>query len=140
MPLAKCARCKNMFNKTDRPICADCDPLETSDYDKVRAILEAHPDLNAEEAAEKAEVDIAVITRMLKDGLLADNSTNKNPTCGQCGAPALSASKRLCQPCLDKMNAGVARAQASLKLEERKHVEVGEYMNARAAFDNKRRN
>ncbi len=139
MPLAKCARCKTMFNKEDRPICAACEPLETADYEKVRAVLETHPDLNSEEAAEKAEVDIAVITRMLKDGMLTDSAATKAATCGQCGAPALSASKRLCQPCLDKMNAGMARAQASLKMEAPKRVEVGEYMNARAAFDSKRR-
>lgn len=139
MPLAKCLRCQTMFNKESSPICGGCMPAELEDQDKVRALLESEPNLSTEEAAEKAEVDISVITRMLKDGILADVASSGPPTCGQCGAPAISASKRLCQPCLDKLNSNVARAQASIKFEEKKRVEVGEYMNARQAFADKRR-
>lgn len=139
MPLAKCVRCKTMFNKESSSVCPPCLPAETEDQDKVRALLEKQPDLSTEDAAEKAEVDIAVIIRMLKDGILADSAASGPAMCGQCGAPAISASKRLCQPCLDKLNSNVARAQASIKMDDRKPAEVGEYMNVRQAFTEKRR-
>ncbi len=138
MPLAKCARCKKMFNKEDSPICRHCIPAEEADYDKVRAALEKEPRLNAEEVAAKAEVDVECVKRMLEAGVI-EAVTGEGVRCGMCGAPAISASKRLCQACLDKLNMDMAKAQSKIRLGMKKPPEIGGKADVHQAFDAKRR-
>lgn len=116
MPLTNCARCKKLFNKaTVVAICPECEPDESADVEKVREVIKCEPDLNIEEAAARAEVGIGVVKRMLELGALARFDPNEKVHCGKCGAPAISASKRLCQACLDRLNLEVAEAQRSLQ-------------------------
>lgn len=139
MPLTTCPRCKKIFDKMNASVCPKCQEAENEDYDRIRSVLDAKPNLNAEQVAAEAEVDIQVVTRMLDDGLIANISLSDEVKCGRCGAPAISRSKKLCQACLEKLNVEVARAQAGVKLSERKKVQVGEFLHARKAFDQKRR-
>jgi len=137
MPLAACPRCKKMFNKTDRiPVCAACMEAEESDYAKVREVISRVPGINGEDAAKEAEVGIDVVQRMLKEGVVATVNPMERIICGRCGEhPAISAAKKLCQVCLDKLNAEVAAATRDIKLTERKQAQVGEYLSAKRAFD-----
>jgi len=139
MPLATCPRCKKMFNKVKSSVCPKCQEAESADCDKIRSVLDARPNLNAEQVAAEADVDVHVITRMLDDGLISNVSLSEQVKCGRCGAPAISRSKKLCQACLEKLNAEVAQAQAQMKLSDRKKVQVGEFLHARKAFDQRRR-
>ena len=142
MPLAKCPRCSRMFNKMHNLVCPGCQPAEDSDADAIRETLEEHPNLNAEQVAEVTGVDLNVVLRLIEQGGLAVASSLEASSikCGRCGAPAISASKKLCQGCLEKLNAEVAQAQRSVHLSERKQVEVGTYHeNVRQALDQKRR-
>lgn len=140
MPLAKCARCNKMFNKTDVPVCSDCLPHEEDDYDKVRSIIEESPNLSTDEVAERADVDINVVKRMLDQGIVAMKTASEKVTCGMCGAPAISLSKRLCQACLDKLNSQMLRAQSQVKLST-KPKQSGDTSSGGVhnAFDQKRR-
>jgi hypothetical protein len=52
---------------------------------------------------------------------------------------AISATKKLCQSCLDKLNQEVAAAQKGIKHNEKKNVQVGEYGSAGQTFKDKRR-
>jgi len=128
-----------MFNKMKASVCPNCQEAENADYDAIRSVLDAKPSLNAEQVAADAEVDIQVVTRMLDEGLIANVSLSDQVKCGRCGAPAISCSKKLCQACLDKLNAQVAQTQAQMRLSDRKKVQVGEFLHARKAFDQKRR-
>ena len=141
MPLASCARCKKMFNKVSSQICPLCKDAEDADYEKIRAVIDTDPNLNVEQVSQEAEVDLSVVQRMVKEGLVSAVTLEecKGIKCGQCGAPAISITKRLCKICLDKMNAQMARAQSTIKLEEKKEVQVGEYSNVRKVFDQKRK-
>ena len=140
MPLAKCVRCNRMFNKVQAPVCPACQPDEEADYEKVREIVNREPDLDAAAVAEEANVDIEVVRRMLTEGQLVTVTQIAGIVCGRCGAPAISASKKLCQSCLEKLNMEVAKAQANIKLGMKKNVEVGEYdLNVRRAIEQKRR-
>ncbi len=140
MPLAKCVRCARMFNKIQTPVCPACEPDEEADNEKIREVVNRDPSLNAEAVAEAAQVDISVVRRMLNEGQLVTVLQASDITCGRCGAPAISASKRLCQACLEKLNLEVAQAQASIKLGVKKNVEVGEYdLNVRRSIEQKRR-
>lgn len=114
MPLANCPRCKKMFNRMSVSVCNECEPLEEQEYQKVRKIIEVQPDLSVDKAAELAQVDAAVIKRMMTQGILTSVSADQKFYCGKCGAPAISASKRLCQACLDRLNLQVAEVQRSL--------------------------
>ena len=129
MPLAKCPRCKKMFNKADNTVCSDCITLEMEDQDKVRAILDQNPNMNAEALSTKADVPIDVVHRMLEMGDLTSVSLGEQPRCGRCGAPAISASKKLCQGCLEKLNVEMARAQRTIKLKDKPQARIGEYDN-----------
>ena len=139
MPLATCPRCKKIFEKTRTIVCVKCQEAENADYDKIRAVLERDPSLNAEETAEEAGVTVQCVTRMLQEGLIANVSLSESVKCGRCGAPAISLNKKLCQACLEKLNAEVASAQSKIKLAQKKRVQVGEYQLARKAFEEKRR-
>lgn len=138
MPLAKCPRCGKLFDKTATLVCQNCVADEEKDYDKVRALLEKSPELTAEAAAARAQIDVAVVKRMLEQGIVAFKTGAGEIACGMCGAPAISVSKRLCQGCLDKLNAQVVRAQNQVKLSARQQPEVG-LGSAHKAFDEKRR-
>jgi hypothetical protein len=139
MPLATCPRCKKIFEKTRSIVCAKCQDDENADYDKIRAVLERNPNLNAEQAAEEAELPVQCVTRMMQEGLISNVSLSESVKCGRCGGPAISLSKKLCQGCLEKLNAEVASAQSKIKLSQKKNVQVSEYLHARKAFEEKRR-
>lgn len=129
MPLAKCPRCKKMFNKADAAVCTGCMTEEREDQDKVRAILDKNPNMNAESISIKADVHIDVVNRMLEMGELTSVGLGEQPRCGRCGAPAISVSKKLCQGCLEKLNAEMAQAQRTIKLKEKPQARIGEYDN-----------
>lgn len=141
MPLSTCPRCKKMFNKTaEVPVCSACDADEQAEYEKVREALHKEPGLSMEEAAKAAEVTLAVVQRMLKEGALASTNPIEKVMCGRCGQnAAISAAKKLCQPCLDKLNQEVAQATAAIKLAEKKQSNVGEYLSAKRSFEERGR-
>lgn len=138
MPLAKCPRCEKLYDKVSAIVCQNCIADEEADYEKVRALLEESPELTAEAACAKAQIDVAVVKRMLEQGIVAFKSGAGKVTCGMCGAPAISVSKRLCQTCLDKLNAQVIRAQSQVKLSTRQQPDIG-LGSAHKTFDEKRR-
>lgn len=140
MPLAKCPRCQKMFNKQHTLVCPSCKPAEDADTDLVRSAVEDNPNMNAEQVSELTGVDIQVVMRLVEVGAIASLSALEDAkiVCGRCGAPAISASKRLCQACLEKLNAEVAVQQRRIKLDGRKEVQVGTYhANVREALDKK---
>ncbi len=142
MPLAKCPRCKKMFNKSGSLVCPKCQPQEDEDADNVRQAVEEHPNLSAEGVSELTGVDVQVVMRMIDSGAIASTITldGLDIKCGRCGAPAISASKKLCQGCLEKLNAEVAVAQRSVKLDLKKAPQIGTYnMNVRQTLDDKKR-
>lgn len=140
MPLASCVRCKKIFNKLNSSVCPACQPDEEQDFQKVREALEKSPELSIDDAAEAAGVGVAVITRMLKEGVLENLAMSEAVTCGRCGAPAISASKRLCQNCLDRLNLDVAEAQQTLQTELREKTKSASTgMNVRRVLDEKRK-
>lgn len=141
MPLATCARCNQMFNKVQSPVCGTCQDAEDADFEKIRKVIEQNENLNVEEVAEAADVEIPVVRRMVDEGLVKQVATldGDGTRCGQCGAPAISTSKKLCQVCLDKLNTQMTKAQAQIKLGQRREVEVGEFANARKTFEEKRK-
>jgi len=128
-----------MFNKVASPVCQACQPAEDTDMDKIHGILAENENLTPEEVAEEAGVDVAVVLRMVQEGLITQVRAGEGAVCGKCGAPAISMSKKLCQVCLDKLNAEVSKAQASIRLEKKKVPQLGEYINARKAFEEKRK-
>ena len=140
MPLAGCARCKKMFGKTTSPVCAACQADEDVDIEKVRALVRTNPELNSEELTERAEVDLEVVQRMIRSGILMSAVVEGGQVkCGRCGGRAISASKKLCQPCLDKLTMEMAQAQAGIRLGARKPPEIGgNPLNVRKTLETKR--
>ena len=139
MPLATCPRCKKLFNKQDAPVCVNCQAAEENDIEKVRGVVNDNPEMNAEEVAAEAEVSVEVVNRMLDAGTIerlgaADLEQVK---CGRCGAPAISASKKLCEACLSKLNQEMAQAQANIKLGMRKQTQVGMYSGVQEEKEDK---
>lgn len=140
MPLATCARCGKMFNKKNSPVCSVCQKSEDEDMEKVRKVVENDPNLNAEEIAEKAQVDIRVVNRMIDLGMLVRSvELDANIKCGMCGAPAISVTKKLCQACLEKLNAEVVKAQSQIKLDAKKTPKIGETLTTHEVLEVKRK-
>jgi hypothetical protein len=103
--LAKCPRCGKLFSKSPATlVCINCKPLEDADYDKVREVLGANPGLNPDGLAQKAGVPLACVKRLMEDGRVASGAVDKEMhKCGRCGAPAISADKRLCEGWLHEL-------------------------------------
>jgi len=139
MPLIACPRCKKIFDKTRSAVCTRCQDAEDDDFDKIRTVLDRNSDLNAEQVAEEGQVTIDCVMRMIEEGLIANVNLAEKIKCGRCGAPAISQSKKLCQACLEELNTEMAQAQSKIKIGQKKQVQVGEYLHARRALEEKRR-
>lgn len=140
MPISNCPRCKKLFDKRKFPVCPKCEPHEQADYEQIRETLGKVPHLSAEEIAIEANMDRDVVLRMLEQGLIQIVTVNQTVKCGRCGAPAISISKRLCQSCLEKLNAEAAIQQSRIKLPPKKNAQVGEMVvNVRKAVQSKRK-
>ena len=140
MPLAKCDRCDKLFAKTDTPICPKCVPDEEKDHEAVRSCLNEHPNLSAEAISELTGVTIKCVMRMIDEGLVTNSLFTGAMKCGKCGAPAISASKKLCNACLEEMNRRVAKQRSQLEQQTVKSVRVGEHATVRQTIEEKRRN
>ncbi len=137
MPLAKCPRCDRIFNKIDAPVCLSCMPDEDADYETLRKSLEEQPNLTPQEIADATGVSLDCILRLIEAGRLATMpDLQTNVSCGRCGAPAISVTKRLCESCLQKLNSEVAKAQASIKLAQKKKLQIGAGMHIRKWEEN----
>ena len=122
MPLAACARCRKLFEKKDRPICVVCAPDEETDYETVRAALDETPSQSARQLAETTDVDLDCIMRFIAEGRIAVIELLAPAVCGQCGAPAISSLKRLCQKCLSKLTTQEARDSMRVRTGEGKPI------------------
>lgn len=140
MALAKCSRCETLFNKMSASVCPQCIEDEEDDFETIRTCLQENPDISAEAVSKLSGVDLKCVLRMLDQDLISNVSVSGPVKCGQCGAPAISHAKRLCQACLEKLNRKMVEARNAIHLEQRKQAEVGEYMNVRQELDLKRKN
>ena len=113
--LAKCARCSKLFNKIVSEVCNNCQPDEDTDFSRIQDVLSRVQRLNAEEVAEEAGVGIECVLRMLREGRIDNVNQESSATCGRCGAPAISMSKRLCQRCLMNLDRECAMAIHDLR-------------------------
>lgn len=143
MPLTNCVRCDKLFNKETSPVCGVCQEGEDADHDTIRGILEENPHLNAEQVAELTGVHIDCVLRMIDGGKISTLSDVdlEGIKCGRCGKPAISATKRLCESCLGKLNEEAAKARKKVQLGDKRSVEVGGHarMSVRKDLDSKRR-
>ena len=107
----------------------------------VRETLAENPELNTEQLNEITGVSVDCILRMIDSGSmqLIASGDGEAPTCGRCGAPAISMTKKLCQSCLEKLNREVAQAQKGIRLGEKKKVQVGEFQSVHSTMKEKRR-
>ena len=143
MPIAKCPRCGKMYSKVSAAkVCQNCLPDEEKDYEKVREVIARDPNLNVEQASKESEVPIEVVQRMLDEGLIESQALSgmSAVSCGRCGKPAISKTKRLCQECLSKLNAEVVMAQMSIKVNKpKKEVQVDATgLNVRRSIEQKK--
>lgn len=132
-----------MYNKAPQatiPVCPACQEDEQTDFDLVRDTLNDHPEMNSEQISEISGVAVDCILRMVDTGSLSSINFEHSIKCGRCGAPAIGASKKLCQSCLDKLDKEVSKSRNSIELRKKKDAQVGEYSaNMRAMLDAKRR-
>lgn len=139
MPLAKCERCDDLFDKYQNAVCPACMPEEEEEFDSIRDCLRENPDMSADGLAELAGVELKVVKRMLDQGLISSTVAVGEVKCGRCGAPAISHTKKLCHSCLEDLNRGVAKQRKSIAMGSKKKAEIGEYGSVRQLLDKKRR-
>jgi len=113
--LEQCARCGKLFSRIRLSVCAACEADEEADFQRVRDALARQPGLSVDQVAQEAEVERDCVLRMLEEGRIENGHVAEEATCGQCGAPAISARKRLCQACLMKMDRECAEAMREMK-------------------------
>lgn len=126
MPLAKCPRCDKLFDKSTTMVCPDCVGAEEADHSVVRDVLSDDPNLNADQLAEKTGVGIDVVLRMIDSGSVSVADRSTSVLCGRCGAPAISASKKLCEKCLRELDREMSKSRQSIKLGEKRDIQIGQ--------------
>ena len=138
MPLTKCVRCKKLFNKMENPVCGDCMPAEQDDFETIRKYVAENEGADALVVSKATGVDINCVNRMIENGNIATLSADLDAssfTCGQCGAPAISSTKRLCQDCLDKLNLKMMATRKDMEVEQQnnrlKGSSVHEVLNSK---------
>jgi ribosomal protein L37E len=114
-------------------------PDEETDYDTIRECLADNPDVNAEIVSEMTGIDSRVVLRMLDSGLISNIGSAEMVKCGQCGSPAISHSKKLCQACLEKLNQKMILARKGIQQTQRKKIQLGEFSSVRSTLDDKRK-
>lgn len=138
MALSTCPRCNKMFDKQNMPVCPRCEEAEQADYETIREALNEKPNLNAEQIAEETDVSMECVMRLVDEGRLETSNATTTVKCGRCGAPAISLSKKLCEACLGKLNAQMAKERSKISLPKRKNVDVGTALNVPDALENKK--
>ena len=113
--LASCPRCSKLFSKDKSVVCPKCAAAEEADYDKIRELLASNTTASIEELVEKAGVSFSCVMRMLDQGVTRYADLTQNVTCGVCGKPAISPSKRICQSCLRKLDVAMATEVAKVR-------------------------
>ncbi len=98
--LAHCARCRRLYVRVRSHVCEKCYDMEESDFSRIKDVIEQDANLTAEEVAERANVTVACVFRMLDEGLIASANTGEDVTCGRCGSPAIGPRQKLCTMCL----------------------------------------
>jgi hypothetical protein len=98
--LAHCARCRRLYVRVRSHVCEKCFDMEESDFSRIREVIEQDPNLTAEEVAERANVTVTCVFRMLDEGLIASAHDGEDVVCGRCGSPAIGPRQRLCTACL----------------------------------------
>lgn len=139
LELKTCARCGRLFSSMKSGVCSTCEPDEENDFTRIRDVLSRTPGLNVEEVSKEAKVSVDCVLRMLEQGRI-ENTALANPVqCGQCGAPAISVSKRLCQACLTKLDQQYAEAIRDMREKiHPKKLGQAEVQEVRHTVDEKR--
>ena len=115
LKLAKCARCTKLFSKIHSEVCDSCQPDEDSDFNKIHEVISRRRGITASEVATEAEVPIDCVYRMLREGRIDNVESDHGATCGRCGAPAISSTKRLCERCLIVLDRDCAHAMLEMR-------------------------
>jgi hypothetical protein len=100
LQLAHCARCRRLYVRVQSHVCEKCFDMEESDFARIKDEIEKDPNLTAEDVAERANVTVACVFRMLDEGLIARTHDGEDISCGRCGSPAIGPRQRLCTGCL----------------------------------------
>lgn len=109
MALAKCKRCKNLFNKiVDKDICPACMEKEEEEFQKVKDFLKRYPEKKLEEISEETGVDKKVILDFIREGRLQLAEIQGEGefallTCERCGKSIVTG--RFCEDCRKKLAA-----------------------------------
>lgn len=140
MSLAKCPRCKNLFNKSSTLICMGCAPDEEADYEKIKECLRNNSELSPEAISEQTGVDLECVMRMVEQGLVSSGESGGHAKCGRCGAPAISASKRLCSNCLEDLNRQMTQQRKEIQLAPRKPAPGSQHRSVRQTLEAREEN
>ena len=129
-----------MYNKTTYPVCDDCLPAEEADFTKVRDIIAEEPGMEVARVVEVTGVEFDVVKRMLDDDMVKIAEPVLDIKCIQCGARAVNIEKKLCRPCMERLNIQMASIQRDIR-HESKQVVVEEKppKNMIETFTDKRR-
>ncbi len=122
--LAHCARCKRLYVRLQSNVCESCRTVEAADFARIREELARTPELTADELAERANVPVACVLRMLDEGLIA-SAGNGDQTCGRCGAPAIGPKQRLCTGCLLQLDRQITQELNEAQMHKRARVMKG---------------
>ncbi len=143
MGMIKCARCKNTFEKIRSKVCPMCLDDEDADFEKIRSALHDQPNMTLTQVAEAADVTRECVLRMLDEGMISNVKLDDDSIrCGMCGARAISATKKLCAKCLEKLDKQMAVEKSRLKVPLKKKMSAtqssGSSMGVRNSIEEKR--
>jgi len=124
MPIANCARCGRIFNKTRREICRECVLEEDKAFELVRSYLRKHRNATMAEVTETTGVDVEVIIGLIRDGrLILRDNPNMSYSCERCGKPTQVG--RYCAACTKELSSSLSAASADLRHKAEEKIDKG---------------
>lgn len=119
MPLVNCQKCGKVFFCTGgRPICPECNELDSADFQKVRDFVKENLKVPIDIVSEETGVPAEKIRQYLHDGLLEEAQSTEEFKCQLCGKSIDTGN--YCFTCMNKLKKGFSKG--SDKKEKKKET------------------
>jgi len=105
MELAKCAKCKTVFQRIREPICEKCIKEEEQIFENVKEFLRENPKSTVTAISEATGASARKILGYLRDGRI-EVVEGAGLNCGHCGEPIPTG--QLCKDCFEKADAKIS--------------------------------
>lgn len=105
MPIANCAKCSKVFQRTSNPVCVECQQASASQISLVYRFLQNNPRVTLDEIAKYCKMAYKELEEMFLAGKLGTAAHSIIYPCQRCNCPMTATMRRgrFCINCAEKI-------------------------------------